>query len=124
MNGVRSVPGRFSCEDGATSTMEIEVRLRIPNMKIRAKDEHGYPIDNSTIRLRKVVDVPALPKPGEMMPLTTGSGLSFESAVVRADWDEAAGRWIVSCQFAKRSISTDEHDALINDPGWEVRPLI
>ncbi len=104
--------------------MEIEVRLRIPNMKVRAKDEHGYPIDNSTIRFKKVIDLPALPKPGEVLQLTTATGGPFESTVARADWDESGGHWVVACQFARRSITLDEHDALVNDPAWEIKPLI
>ena len=41
---------------------EIEVSLRIPNMKVRTLDENGYPIDHSTIRFKRIVQVPAIPK--------------------------------------------------------------
>ena len=35
----------------------IEVNLRIPNMKVRTLDENGYPIDHSTIRFKKIMQV-------------------------------------------------------------------
>ena len=103
---------------------EVEVSLRIPNMKVRTLDESGYPIDHSTVRFRKVINVPAIPKPGEPMPLTTSSGRTIESQVVRADWNEDRGLFVLSCQYANRSITAEEHAALVNDPEWEMKPLI
>jgi len=103
---------------------EVEVSLRIPNMKVRALDGQGYPIDHSSVRFRKVVSVPAIPKPGESLQLTTVSGRTLESIVVRADWNEERARFVVACQYANRSISPDEYAALANDPDWQMTPLI
>jgi hypothetical protein len=103
---------------------EIEVSLRIPNMKVRPLDEHGYPLDHSTVRFRKTTSVPAIPKPGESLELTTASGVVLRSTVVRADWNEDKGLFVVACQYANRSISTDEHSALVNDPEWRMTPLV
>ena len=36
--------------------MPVEVRLRVPNMKVRALDENGYPIDHASMRFRKVIE--------------------------------------------------------------------
>lgn len=102
---------------------EVEVSLRVPNMKVRALDEHGYPIDHSAVRFRKLIAVPAIPKPGESLMLTTRSS-QFEAKVVRSDWNEDRGLFIVSCQYANRSIAADEYQALVSDPDWELRPLI
>jgi hypothetical protein len=104
--------------------MEVEISLRIPNMKVPALDENGYPIDNSAVRFKKRLTVPALPKPGEPLQLTTRDGKPFDSKVVRADWHEEKGMFVLSCQFANRSISPDEYGALVNDPDWEMRPLV
>ena len=104
--------------------MDVEVSLRIPNMKVRALDEHGYPIDNSSVRFKKRLTVPSLPKPGESLQLTTHSGSPFEAKVVRADWSEDRSLFVVSCQFANRSIQSDEYAALVNDPDWQMKPLI
>lgn len=104
--------------------MEVEVSLRVPNMKIRALDEHGYPIDHSAVRFKKVMEVPSIPKPGETLSLTTRTGAPFASKVVRADWNEGKNLFVVSCQYGNRSITQEEYAALIQDPDWEMKPLI
>jgi hypothetical protein len=104
--------------------MEVEVSLRIPNMKVRALDEHGYPIDNSAVRFKKLLTVPSLPKPGESLQLTTRAGKPFEARVTRSDWSEDRSLFVVSCQYANRSIQPDEYTALVNDPDWQMKPLI
>ena len=103
---------------------EVEIRLRVPNMKVRALDENGYPIDHSAVRFRKVIVVPAIPKAGDALDLTTQSGAIVKSAVVRADWDEGTSRFVVACQYVNRSISPDEYAALASDPEWKLTPLI
>lgn len=107
-----------------TKLMDVEVSLRIPNMKVRALDESGYPIDHSTVRFKKMITVPSVPKSGESLELTTRVGKPFEARVVRSDWEEERGLFIVSCQYANRSITADEHGALISDPDWQMKPLI
>ena len=104
--------------------MDVEVSLRIPNMKVRALDEHGYPIDHSTVRFKKVVPVPSIPKPGESLQLETRSGKVLGATVTRADWSEEREMFVVACQYASRSIAADEYAALINDPDWQMKPLI
>ena len=104
--------------------MEVEVSLRVPNMKIRALDENGYPIDHSAVRFKKMIVVPSIPKPGDALSLTTRNGGTFASKVVRADWNEGRNLFIVSCQYANRSITADEYASLIQDPDWEMKPLI
>jgi hypothetical protein len=53
---------------------EVEVSLRVPNMKVRALDENGYPIDHANVRFRKMIQVPSIPKPDDTLELTTRSG--------------------------------------------------
>ena len=103
---------------------EVEVSLRVPNMKNRALDENGYPIDHSQVRFRKVVTVEAIPKPGETLTLTTETGKPFEVKTVRSDWNEDRGLFVVACQWATRSITAEEYQALVQDPHWELKPLI
>jgi hypothetical protein len=105
-------------------SMEVEVSLRVPNMKNRALDENGYPIDHSQVRFRKRLTVPSVPKPNESMQLETRSGRTIESKVVRSDWHEGMNLFVVSCQYANRSITADEYGALRDDPDWELKPLI
>ena len=104
--------------------MDVEVSLRVPNMKVRVLDENGYPIDHSTVRFKKMITVPKIPKPEEPLQLTTASGRTFEARVTRADWIESRGLFVLSCQYANRSITADEYAALRDDPDWELKNLI
>jgi hypothetical protein len=105
-------------------SMPVEVRLRVPNMKVRALDEHGYPIDHSAMRFRKVIDVPKIPKPDEPIELTTRSGRTLQAKVVRADWSEDRGMFLLSCQYANRSITAEDYGALASDPEWQLKHLL
>jgi hypothetical protein len=102
---------------------EVEISLRVPNMKVRALDENGYPIDHSAVRFRKLISVPELPKPGEPLVLTTRSN-QIDANVVRCDWNEDRGLFIVSCQYATRSITAEQYQAIVSDPDWELKSLI
>lgn len=93
-------------------------------MKARALDEQGLPIDHSAVRFKKVIVVPAIPKPGTSLPITTASGRVLESTVVRADWSEGKDLFVVACQHSRRSISPEEYEALTSDPDWRLTPLI
>ncbi len=84
---------------------EVEVSLRVPNMKVRALDENGYPIDHANVRFRKMIQVPSIPKPDETLELTTRSGRTLPARVVRADWHESRELFVLSCQYAERSIT-------------------
>jgi len=104
--------------------MRAEVRLKVPNMKDRAKDENGYPIDHSSMRFRKVLDVPKIPKPDETLDLSTQSGRIVQAKVVRADWNEDRGLFVLSCQYVNRSITAEEYGALASDPDWQLKHLL
>lgn len=104
--------------------MPVEVRLRVPNMKVRVLDENGYPLDHSSMRFRKVLEVAKIPKPDEMLELTTTSGRMLQAKVVRADWNEDRGLFVLSCQFVNRSITAEEYGALASDPEWQLKHLL
>jgi hypothetical protein len=104
--------------------MEVEVRLRVPNMKDRVLDENGYPIDHSSVRFRKVIEVPRIPKAADTIELPTRSGRAVIAKVARADWNENLGLFVVSCQYANRSISAEEYALLADDPAWELKHLL
>jgi hypothetical protein len=104
--------------------MRVEVRLRVPNMKVRALDENGYPIDHSSVRFRKTMDVLKLPKPNDALELITSSGSVLQATVMRSDLDEGRGLFVLSCQYASRSISPEQYGALANDPDWELKLLL
>jgi len=105
-------------------SIEVEVNLRIPRVKVPFLDEKGFPIDNGSVRFTRLINVPSIPKPGESLQLTMGSGKIFECEVTRADWHHARDLFILSCRYAKRSIPADDCAALFNDPDWHVKPLL
>jgi hypothetical protein len=104
--------------------MPVEIRLRVPNMKVRALDEKGYPIDHSSMRFRKVVQVAKIPKPEETLELSTTSGRVLQARVVRADWNEDRGLFVLSCQYVNRSITAEEYGALATDSEWQLKHLL
>ena len=104
--------------------VEVEVNLRIPRVKVPSLDERGYPIDHGSVRFTKRVIVPTLPKPGDSLQLTARSGKTLGCDVLRSDWSDEKGLFIVFCKYSKRSIPTDEHSALMDDAEWKMRPLL
>jgi hypothetical protein len=105
-------------------SIQVEVSLRIPSVKNPMMDENGYPLDHASIRFITSITVPAIPKPGTTLQLSTSSGKTFSCDVVRADWSEDKELFVVSCKYSNRSIPPDEYGALVNDADWRMRPLI
>jgi hypothetical protein len=101
----------------------IEVNLRIPNMKVRTLDKNGYPIDHSTIRFKRIMQVQAIPKVGQTLHLSA-SDKTLQANVVGVVWSDDRGMFLVACQYANRSIPADDHRALTSDPDWRMTPLI
>ena len=102
----------------------IEVRLRIPkNNKAPLLDDGGYPLDMASVRFRKVMSVPAIPKAGESLELTAGAR-TFQATVTLAEWSDADGLFVVACQYGQRSISVDDQNALVADAEWQMAPLV
>src|SRR5207249_12236979 len=98
--------------------------LRVPNMKERARDEKGYPIDHASMRFRKTIEIPTFPRAGEALELSTRSGRTIPTTINRVDVDEARGLLVLSCQFSRGSISADDYAALSTDPDWELKHLL
>jgi hypothetical protein len=76
------------------------------------------------MRFRKVIEVAKIPKPDEPIELTTRSGLTLQAKVVRADWSEDRGMFLLSCQYANRSITAEDYGALASDPEWQLKHLL
>ena len=104
-------------------SIEVEANLRIPGLTVRSPSEADKIINNSSVRFTTLIKVPVIPKPGAPLVLTTSNGYVLECTVTRADWSEDRSLFIVSCTYAKRSISFDEYTALVNDGGWTMKQL-
>jgi hypothetical protein len=104
---------------------EIEINLRVPTLTVKVPNEPDRRIDNSAVRFTKRIEVPALPKPGESLLLSTNGGqTTFECTVTRSDWHEEKALFVVACTYAKRSLPVDTYSALVNDTDWTMKQLI
>jgi hypothetical protein len=99
--------------------MNVEIELRIPTLTIKTEDDSPRRIDNSLVRFRKVIQVPAFLPSGSKIELKAGSDLAFECVITRADWHEEKQRFVLSCKYPKQRIFPHEYEALLNDPEWE-----
>ena len=58
---------------------------------------------------------------GKSSVLRKGDSHGF---VLGADWNEGLGLFVLSCQYANRSITPEEYGALANDPKWQLKHLL
>ena len=78
--------------------MDVEIELRIPTPTVKLDEDKTQRIDNSLVRFRKVIQVPAFPRPGSQIAVSIGSDMAFECTIARADWHEenSASCWPAS----------------------------
>jgi hypothetical protein len=105
-------------------SIDVEVNMKIPRVTVRAAGEPDKIIDNSLVRFMKRIQVPAIPKPGAALQLSADGVDEFACTVTRADWNEERSLFVLSCTFAKRSISADEYTALVSDSAWTIKQLL
>jgi hypothetical protein len=103
--------------------MTVEVTLRVPDINVRAPDVPVRRITNSDARFWKVIDVPGLPKVGDSVELSTRS-YTFTAVVKQVRWHDDKDRFVVACQYTKRSMDAEEYQSLRADPDWTMRPLL
>ena len=103
----------------------VEISLRIPSLRVKNEGTGvAETITNSEVRFSTQMDLPSVPKPGAILEMTAGSAGPFECEVVRSDWRDDKNMFVVACRYSKRSISAADYHALMNAPGWQVRPLL
>jgi hypothetical protein len=103
----------------------VEISLRIPSLRIRREGKEApETITNSDIRLSKQVELEAIPKAGEVLPMTVSSGATFECDVVGSNWHHEKNMFVIACRYSKRSISAAEYQALMDSSDWLVRALL
>jgi len=105
-------------------SQEVEINLRIPKVTDPLKGAGGWPINNADVRFTKRMHADRVPKAGDAVELMIQPNYTFEAVVTRAEWHEQKAVFIVSCKYAKRSISRPEYVALMEDPAWTMRPLL
>ena len=99
--------------------MDVEIELRIPTLTVNKADDTPGKIDNTHVRFKKVIQVPAFPPPGSTIQLTAGADLAFECTIARADWHEEKQLFVLSCKYPRQRIFKREYEILLNDPEWK-----
>ena len=98
--------------------MDVEIELG-SHADVKVDEEKTQRIDNSLVRFRKVVQVPAFPPPGSQIAVSIGSDMAFECTIARADWhEEKAKRSCSPASIRSRRIFPHEYERLLNDPQW------
>lgn len=97
----------------------VEISLRIPSLTLPNQKERT---NNDSVRFITHVEVASIPKADDMLTVPVANG-TLECRVVRSTWEESRNCFMVSCQFARRSIAATEYEALMNSENWHVREL-
>ena len=99
--------------------MDVEIELRIPTVTVVKEDGSNGRIDNTHVRFKKVIQLPAFPPQGSTIQLTAGSDLAFECTIARADWHEEKQLFVLACKYPKQRMLPQQYETLINDPQWQ-----
>lgn len=103
---------------------QVEISLRIPQVKEALKDDSGYPINNNDMRFIRSINVESLPKPGDSIQLSTRGPQPFLGTVMQTRWDDGKEMFVVACRYSLKSISMPVYLALMGDPDWTRKPLL
>ena len=99
--------------------MDVEIELRVPSFtQPKDGDTPKKVINNTSVRFRKVIQVPKFPQPGSTLTLDTSSGSTFECTITRADWHHEKDMFVLACRYLNKRITQTEYEAILNDPGW------
>jgi hypothetical protein len=101
----------------------VEVNLRLPSLRLKEEGAEPRIINNSDVRFTKSVELPSIPKPGEMLTMSA-DGMTFTCEVIQANWHESKNMFVVACRFARRSITPAEYFAISDSSEWLTKPLL
>jgi hypothetical protein len=106
-------------------TQTVEVRLKIPSLRVeRERADSPTKIANDDVRFIKHVALEQIPRQGDVLTMTVGSGATFQCEVVRTDWHDGKNMFVVACRYAKRTISEGEYRGLMDAPDWHVTAVL
>ncbi len=106
-------------------THTLEISLRIPSLRVRRREgKDGRRPSPTATSGSSSTSSSTVPKSGDMLTMTVGSGGTFQCEVVRSDWHDDKNMFVTACRYSKRSISEAEYQALINASDWQVRALL
>ena len=103
----------------------VEIRLRIPSLRAHGqRTESPTVIANADVRFIKQVELADIPRPGELLTMTTQSGATFQCEVVRSEWQDDKNMFVIACRYARRTIAEAEYRELMDAPDWQVTAIL
>jgi hypothetical protein len=103
----------------------VVINLRIPSLTLRTEPlGEVRRISNDAVRFITRVELPSIPKVGDVLTLEAAPGMTFTCDVLTVNWRDNENAFVVACRYSKRTISPQEYQALLNAPQWENRPLL
>ncbi len=107
------------------ASQQVQINLKIRSLTVRPATEPVRRIDNSMVRFTRVVELPAIPKAGDVLDMTAGvAHVPFKCTVTRADWDDRENMFIVSCSYTRTPMLADDYWALAEGSDWTMKSLI
>jgi hypothetical protein len=103
--------------------MDVEIELRIPTLTVDTEDHTPRKVDNTHVRFRKVMHVPAFPPTGSTIQVTAGNDLKFDCTILRSDWHDEKQLFVLACKYPKQRIIQSDYETLLNDPEWHRQEL-
>lgn len=106
--------------------IKVLINLKVPSLTVKGEgDAPPKRLDNSGVRFLKSIEVPSLPKAGELMDMTASEASApFGCKVTRSDWDERENLFIVSCSYARTSMPEWLYRSLTGSPDWTMKSLV
>ena len=104
---------------------QVQINLKVRSLTVRPANEPVRRIDNSMVRFTRVIELPSIPKAGEILDMTAGAAqVPFQCTVTRADWDDRENMFIVSCAYTRTPMRADDYWALAEGSDWTQKSLI
>jgi len=100
-----------------------DANLTIPSFTVTSAELPDRRVNNSKVRFLKRITIKALPKAGETVQLSAQFGDPFDATVTQVDWNDRKDCFVIACRFARRSITSAEHERLLRDPEWSTHQL-
>jgi hypothetical protein len=102
----------------------VEISLRVPSLRIKAADDETSMINNTEVRFTKRLELPSIPRIGDVLTMSAGQGPSFLCEVVRTTWRDDENLFVVACRYARQSITADSYRAIANSSDWTSKTLL
>jgi hypothetical protein len=101
----------------------VEIKLRIPSLRLERPQRDSSTIANDDVRFIKRVALETIPRQGDVLTMTIeSSGETFQCEVLRSDWHDDKNMFVIACRYARRGISEADHLRLMSAGDWHVMP--